>query len=169
MYFKNRYSSSNKFDFMILFAPFGKHFTEAFFGKIFGKFLSSFLSNLLFVGTFYSSKNFANTYKISGDILQIKKNLKNKSKVEFKYFRKTFNKLIFNKYIMPVYKHTDSSHYQSNLLDLQKKLFERSEFKKNLFIVDGNLFPGKTEPAPNSLSIMGAAYTIGENFIKKIS
>ena len=109
---------------------------------------------------FFSSPLEANSYKMKNGnwILDVDNtSLSAKTLKELiKHFNK-ISKLFFINYLLKV---DSSMHYSSNLLDSKKDFFKRVEFSSNLFIIDGNQFPGPPSACGNSFSIMTGAYAI---------
>jgi hypothetical protein len=153
-----------KFDVQISILPFNHFFTYSIFGTLFGRFIQNYLINNYALGMFFSSAIESNTYKInSNNEIYIKNDKKNLALKTLKTIIKVMNNNSKKFKIINFFKHSESSiHYSSNLLSGNIPIYKRSEFKKNLYIIDGNLFPGKPASNGNTLSILAGAYAITE-------
>ena len=116
---------------------------------------------------FFSSAIESNTYKItSSSEIYIKNDKKISAFKTLKTIVSIINKTSHKFRIINFFKHSESSiHYSSNLLSANIPFFERSEFIKNLYIIDGNLFPGTTTSNGNTFSIIAGAYAITNKYI----
>ena len=153
---------SAKFDVQISIVPFNHFFTYSIFGTFVGKLIQNYLINNFALGMFFSSAIESNTYKItSSSEIYIKNDKKNSALKTLKTIVSIINKTSNKFRIINFFKHSESSiHYSSNLLSANIPFFERSEFIKNLYIIDGNLFPGKPTSNGNTFSIIAGAYAI---------
>lgn len=152
----------------ILITPFNHFFTYTLFGKLLGFILKGIFYKRFALATFYSESNLANSYSINYNgqcAIKADKSEECKSflikiinEVNLRHLPFKFLKLTKN--------FDSSSHYSSNLLDDKKPLLEASQFKENLFVIDGNLFPGPPPASPGSLNILTGAYTVMKEFIR---
>jgi hypothetical protein len=163
----------SKFDVQISILPFNHFFTYSIFGTLVGRFFQNYLINNYALGMFFSSAIESNTYKInSHNEIYIKNDKKNSALKTLRTIIEAMNNKSNKFKIINFFKHSDSSiHYSSNLLSANIPFFKRSEFKKNLYIIDGNLFPGRPASNGNTFSILAGAYAITENIYmnKKIT
>ena len=118
---------------------------------------------------FFSSKKEANTYQIDSNLkLSIKQNKGKEAKKTLQIISKKINNFLTHEKIINFFMRADSSiHYSSNLIKRKNNFYESVHFKKNLFIIDGNIFPGKPSPNGNSFSIMAGSYAITQQLLDK--
>jgi hypothetical protein len=141
---------------------------DEFFGSLLGNLVKNLFMKRIFLGCIFSSPEESNTYLYDEEYSLLKSNVSN-AKKSLKQIANSINNSCSRFWIPPLRISTDSSsHYSSNLLDGELSLFERSKIDDSLFVIDGNLFPGKPEPAPNSFSIMAGAYSVVEAVIKNV-
>ena len=158
-----------RFDTQISLVPFNHFFTYSFFGRWIGGYFKTYLINKYALGMFFSSKYECNTFKINEkNQLYIKKDRRKEAFNTLNNITKIINSSFNDFKIIKLFKRSDSSiHYASNLLDINKNIFKRSELYKNLFVIDGNIFPNEPSANGNTFSIIAAAYAIVENKLSR--
>ena len=161
--------NNKEFNSQISLVPFNHFFTYNIFGNLIGKIFRNRFYKSFSLGMFFSSKSEANTYtKKKKNILMLKKDNTSKAKLTLKKIIKKINLCDINLTIIPLLiKNKSSIHYSSNLLSEKVNFFKRSEIKKDLFVLDGNIFPGKPIAQGNSFSIMCGAYAIVKKTFKE--
>jgi len=157
-------------DTQISIIPFNNFFTESLLGSVVGKMFNGFFLNNFALGMFFSSPCESNTYKISSDNkLSVLEDNSELAKSTLHEISNNFNRSKNDFKILNLFKSADSSiHYSSNLLDQSEDFFKRAEYSNNLYIIDGNLFPGKPSANGNSLSIMAGSYAVIKNYFDNV-
>ena len=144
-------------------------FSYSIFGKWIGNLIKSFLLSKFALGCFFSSAQDANIFRFN------KKNQLYLAHDRSDRAIKTLKKIIceinennkFYKFLNLFFKSESSSHYSSNLLKYKNSFYKTCNYKENLFIIDGNMFPGKPSSQPNSFSIMAGAFSLIDQFLIK--
>jgi hypothetical protein len=157
------------YDSQISIVPFNHFFSYSIFGKWIGNLIKSFLLSKFALGCFFSSAQDANTFRFN------KKNQLYLAHDGSDRAIKTLKKIIYEinenntiyKFLNLFSKSESSSHYSSNLLKNKNSFYKTCNYKENLFIIDGNMFPGKPSSQPNSFSIMAGAFTLIDQFLIK--
>ena len=153
-----------KYDTQISIVPFNNFFTYRLFGKYLGKYLENFFNKNFSIGMFFSSKTQANVFSINNkNNLKLKQNNMSIAKKQLRKLIQIINKNFSFRILNLVISNKSSIHYSSNLLNEKEDFFTRSEYKKNLFVIDGNIFPGKPIAQGNSYSIMCGSFAIVKN------
>ena len=154
----------------VLITPFNHFFTYSLFGKTLGEGLKTLLLQRVALATFYSNEVLANHYKLNDEGgLSIKINNSSKTKnILIKLISEVNSRHGDFKFINLTKQFDSSSHYTSDLLIKKSTLYATSEIENNLFIIDGNLFPGPPPAYPGSLNILAGAYAVLRDFIKKV-
>lgn len=150
--------------------PFSSFLTEYFFGKnIISKKLKRYLLNHFSLACHFSSSSLANSYNYNKGQLEIEKDNYLDSKKIYKKIIDNWNKNSkYCNFLPLILKGGTSSHYSSNLLSSDLTIYKRAFYDDRLVIVDGNLFPGSPEPAPNSFSIMAGSFYIFNKFLSSV-
>jgi hypothetical protein len=166
---ENNIGSDSRFNVQLSILPFNHFFTYSIFTSKIGKFLNNYFYNNFALGMFFSSKKEANTYQIDSNLkLSIKQNKGKEAKKTLQIISKKINNFLTHEKIINFFMQADSSiHYSSNLIKRKNNFYESVHFKKNLFIIDGNIFPGKPSPNGNSFSIMAGSYAITQQLLDK--
>ncbi len=151
-----------------IITPFSNFFSEHFFGSFFSKHLKGYSLNLLALANFFSSSVECNIYGLDKDnnfILKLNR-FGCASKTLKKIISETNSKVYGFKLLDIQVPGKTSSHYSSNLLSNNEDLLKRAQLAKNLFIIDGNLFPGAPESTPQSYSILAGSFGVTSELIK---
>jgi hypothetical protein len=159
--------SIERFNNFILISPFNHFFTFSIFGKLIGNLLKKYLIKYFALATFYSSPSEANIFKFNNacEVFLYQDNTQ-KTISTFKIVAKLINRHAKRFKFIPIAIPFDSSsHYSSNLLVNKNSLLQSSIFDKNLMIIDGNLFPGRPESSPHSLSILTGSFQVVNDFL----
>ena len=119
----------------------------------------------VFLGCFFSSATESNSYTYDGSY-RLEESKTQQATASLKKIIKLINNSDTNFWVPPMLVSANSSsHYSTNLLSESLGLYERAKVGSNMYLIDGNLFPGAPEPAPNSLSIMAGAFSVIESAI----
>ena len=115
---------------------------------------------------FFSSGNESNVYKLSSDNkLSVSEDNSQLAKNTLRKISEKFNKSNNDFKIFNFFRSADSSvHYSSNLLDPDVDFYLRSQYLDGLYVIDGNLFPGRPAANGKSFSIMAGSYAVVKNF-----
>lgn len=155
----------------LLITPFNHFFSYSLFGKLLGKILSGLLFNRVALATYYSNARLSNEYYIDnfGRVSIKTDNTSNSKRLLAKMISDVNSRKLGFKFLNVTKTFDSSSHYSSNLLVTKSSIYETSKLANNLFIIDGNLFPGPPPASPGSLNILAGAYVVVTNFVERVN